>query len=274
MRFLSAPRFSEAEVSAALGGPVTFLGSGSFGDTWRLGDAAVKIIWDTTYPRERIDREVSGLRRVESDYVVQLRGTGTVDLAGEPRTTLTFEYVAGADILAATGAGQWPSNDQGIALLSGLLAGVQDLHQVNTVHRDIKPANIALRDGDWSRPVILDLGLAKAIDESTITQYPGHIGTLKYMAPEQLEGRRARKAADLFAVGVTVREVLTRRHPFYDTSVNYTIDQAIRQIEAGPIRLPRNLPTALGGLLDRLVSPVEHERGSAKSSLRRLDAVR
>ena len=168
---MQAPRFMEAEVAAALGGPVSRLGSGSFGDTWRHGDTAVKIICDVSYPPERLKREVDGLSRVSSPHVVRLLGTRTVDLRGQQRPALVFEYIAGGDVAGLIADGQLPSAAEGVAFLRGLLTGVGHMHAAQTVHRDIKPANIALRDGDWSRPVLLDLGLARGAGEATITVY-------------------------------------------------------------------------------------------------------
>ena len=256
-------RFPESEVAAALGGPATLLGVGSFGDTWRYGDTAVKIICVDSYPPQRLGREVNGLSKVSSPHVVRLLRTRVVILGGKQRPALEFEYIAGGDVAERIGAAQWPSPTEGVALLHGLLTGVRDMHTVGVMHRDIKPANIALRDGDWSRPVLLDLGLARGADEPTITVYPAPVGTARYMAPEQLEGRRARKAADLFAVGVTVREVLGGRHPFYDDHASYTFADMIAQIAKGPYPLPAGTPGAVSDLLDRLTAGPS-TRGAAR----------
>jgi serine/threonine-protein kinase len=268
---MSTPRFSASEVAAELGGPVALLGAGAYGDTWRRGGTAVKIICVDGYPTQRVNREVAGLRRVDSPYVVKLLDVYTVNLGGQERPALEFEYIAGGDVAARIESAEWPTADQALSMLRGLLVGVGDMHATGTVHRDIKPGNIGLRDGDWSRPVVLDLGLARGMDETTITVYPGHVGTVWYMAPEQLEGRPARKAADLFAVGVTVRQVLGHRHPFYDDGVSYTFDEAVVRIQQGPCDLPTGGLGRTIELLDRLVAAPEHERGSAMSSLRRLD---
>jgi eukaryotic-like serine/threonine-protein kinase len=267
---VTASRFPADEVAAALGGPVTLLGAGSFGDTWRYQDTAVKIICADGYPPQRLIREVNGLTKVSSPHVVRLLDTRMVTLGGKQRPALVTEFIAGGDVAARIRAGHWPSPAEGVAFLAGLLTGVRDMHAAGVVHRDIKPANIALRDGDWSRPVLLDLGLARGADEATITVYPAQVGTAWYMAPEQLEGRRARKAADLFAAGVTVREVLSQRHPFYDDGANYTYADMAGLIGKGPQPLPVGTPDPVAGLLDRLTAVPEHERGSAPSSLRRL----
>ncbi len=270
---VSTPRYDATAVAAALGVPsVEFLGAGAFGDTWRAGDRAVKIICVDGYPPERVAREVAGLARVSSPHVVRLLEAGGVTLGGRVRPALSFEYVAGGDLQAQIDAGRRPDADEAEGLLRGLLAGVRDLHAADgTVHRDIKPPNVALRGGAWDQPVLLDLGLARSATEPTVTLYPSLVGTTAYMAPEQLMQQRARKAADLFAVGVTVRALLCGRHPFYDQGVDYTIDQALQQIQAGPTSLPSGLPSVVTTVLDLLVSYPQHERGSATSNLRRLE---
>lgn len=270
---MNRPRYISTEVAAALeASSVEFLGAGAFGDTWRAGDTAVKIICEDGYPAERVAREVSGLQRVSSDYVVNLLSAGTVSLGGKDRPTLTFEYVAGGDLEQALAQGYLPESDEVDALLIGLLRGLRDMHTADgTVHRDIKPANVALRGGDWARPVILDLGLARSMTESTLTVYPGRLGTATYMAPEQIRGERARKAADLFAVGVTVLTVATGEHPFYSANQTYTWDEALAQITAGPKPMPATLSSQARTVLERLVHAEEFERGSASSNLRRME---
>lgn len=259
-------------VAAALGtDKVAFLGAGTYGDTWRVGNQAVKIICVDGYPPDRVAREINGLTRVNSPHVVQLHKAGSVVLDGTDRPALFFEYVEGGDLQHRIDQGERPSPDDTIALLLGLLVGVRDLHTADgTVHRDIKPANVALRDGKWESPVLLDLGLAKSATETTMTIYPGMVGTPPYMSPEQLKGQRARKASDLFSVGVTVRAAYAGFHPFYQSGADYTYDEALAQIAAGPASLPSGLPENIVNILDLLVSDAQFERGSATSNLRRM----
>ncbi len=266
-----SPRFEAGEVAAALGAPaVDFLGRGAFGDTWRVGDLAVKIICDHDYPADLVTREVGGLTRVNSPHVVKLRSTGTVSLGGKELTALTFEYVPGGGLDHKVSSGVRPSNTEAEGLLRGLLIGLRDLHGAEgTLHRDIKPENIALRDGDWTRPVILDLGLAKAITEETKTAYPQMLGTVPWASPEQLEGQRARKASDIFSVGATVRFAITGEHPFLEHGRRYAdLTEVIAAISAGPKPLPTTVSAPLVAALDRMVSLAQNERGSVARNLR------
>lgn len=269
---MNAPRYDAEIIAAALGqDSVSFLGAGTYGDTWRAADLAVKIICVDGYPPSRVAREVDGLSRVSSPYVVKLHQAGTVTLDGTDRPALYFEYVEGGDLQQRIDSSDRPTPDELTALLIGLLTGVRDLHAADgTVHRDIKPANVALRDGQWRRPVLLDLGLAKSATETTMTIYPGVVGTPPFMSPEQLRGKRARKAADLFAVGVTVRTAYAGMHPFYLPCTDYTYDEAFARIGTGPAPLPPGLPADVTDVLDSLVCVPEFERGSATSNLRKL----
>ncbi len=271
---MPTPRFGESEVARALGvQTVSLLGVGTFGDTWKADNKAIKIICIDGYPPDRVAREVGGLTRVSSANVVRLLGTGTIQLGGKQRTTLIFEYVDGGDLEARFNSSIRPSEPEVRDLLVGMLRGVRDLHAADgTIHRDIKPANVALAGGQWDRPVILDLGLAKSIGDTTLTVYPAQVGTVLYMAPEQLEGRRARKACDLFATGATVRAVANGVHPFWDSSLN-THDELRNRIVAGPRPMIQSYAPELERVLDLLVSPAEHDRGSANSNLRRLGAA-
>ena len=116
------PQYTEAEVAAALGGPVTCLGSGAFGETWRRADTAVKIIVDGSYPQDRLRREVDGLRRVSSPHVVRLLDTRAITLRGEQRRALVFEYISGGDVADRISAGQLPPVAEGGGVPAGRAA--------------------------------------------------------------------------------------------------------------------------------------------------------
>lgn len=82
--------------------------------------------------------------------------------------------------------------------------------------------------------MILDLGLARLLDEKGITKYPVALGTEEFMAPEVIQGARARKGTDLWSLGIVTYILLTHDHPFYggyDDRVNEV--EALERIEIG-----------------------------------------
>lgn len=159
-------------------------------------------------------------------------------------------------------------------MLTGLLAGVAEIHDLGGLHRDIKPENVALRDGEWGQPVLLDFGLARLADMSTHTQYPALRGTPPYMSPEQLRGKAARTRSDVFALGVTVYETATGQHPFGVTHP-MTIQELHDHIAAGPPPNPQSLSNAVSGetaeVMMRLLAYRGHERLSAEDALAELE---
>lgn len=277
----NAPVLDAREVQAAFSAEsVRHLGRGAFGETWRLsggafatdGPVAAKIIHQEGYPAARLERETDGLRRTSSPNVVRLLGRHTITLSVGPRPALLCEFIEGGDVSSAVSAGRWPSHTEAQDFAAGVLAGLAALHATDTVHRDIKPENIALRDGRWDQPVILDLGLTKQLDIDSFTRYPNLLGTLAFMAPEQIRGEEARKAADLWALGVVLRILLTWAHPFFGGwEARMDINDALRRVERGAPDLPLDVPEPLRSVAARLLMPIEHERGSARRALKELE---
>ncbi len=267
-----------ADVAAALGAAAAEpLGSGSFGETWKIFvpgdlDSAAKIIKDDSYPMDRVAREVEGLTRATSPHVVRILDALDITLPVGKRIALIFEYIDGGDLASNLTLGAPIDPETVREFARGLLAGIADLHGCQIIHRDIKPENIALRDGDMTQPVILDLGLARILDLGTLTAYPMHMGTPAFMAPEQLRGVRAGKLADLFSAGIVLHIMLSGEHPFYgDFTAKVTPDEAVRIIPSGPRSLPAGTPGDLRELVTRLLNPKPHKRGSAARALRDLN---
>ncbi|MEV4631203.1 serine/threonine-protein kinase [Micromonospora sp. NPDC049523] len=261
------PRLPRHLVIPLLGSEAELLGVGTYGDTWRSGDRAVKILCGAPTDPRRVTREVEALQRVDNPHVVRLYGLRRLSISSNDYQALEFEFVPGGDISERITAKDWPTVEQATSLLIALLQGLQALHESGSIHRDLKPANIALRSRSWALPVILDLGLAKQLDASTVTIYPGLLGTPAYMAPEQLRGQPAHKASDLFAVGVVIHQLLLGRHPLYDPSESYELPDMLRLIESGIPPISLEYPEALRRVVTRLTSVQAYRRGSTRSNL-------
>ncbi len=155
------------------------------------------------------------------------------------------------------------------AALPQLASGLAALHAAGKVHRDIKPSNILVTpDG---RVVIMDFGLmADSALLAELVSIRGIAGTPSYMAPEQgIPGATVGTAADWYAVGVILYEVLTNRLPFWGATFPELLAAKATPPPA-PSRLAANVPPDLAELCERLLSPVPAARPTGEEVLRLL----
>jgi serine/threonine protein kinase len=260
------------EIEAALGpfDSLTEIGqpSGS-GECWRAERGgqvfALKVIVKEHEPG-RFDREVEGLKRLDSPRVMRVDSDGELQTAsGDRYPYLMSEFVPGGNLRSHLSAGA-PDDDQLRAFLLELLRGLEELHAAGIIHRDLKPENIILRDGNWESPVIIDLGLSRLVDASTFTVYPWAFGTWPYMAPEQLRAERAIDQTDIWAVAVIAAEVASGAHPFRQPGENSPPSDWDTRLRAG-ITVPGSRPAALHDLVGRASQYRAYRRPTATSAV-------
>src|SRR5262249_36483271 len=165
--------------------------------------------------------EAQAIARLQHPHVVQIHHIGEAD--GLP--FLELEYVSGGSLDRQLDGVPWTPK-RAARLVEQLARGIAEAHRLGIVHRDLKPGNVLLA-GDGS-PKITDFGLAKALgSESGLTRTESILGSPSYMAPEQAEGRarQAGPAADIYAVGVILYELLTGRPPFRGATPLETLEQ-------------------------------------------------
>ncbi|MEO7362555.1 MAG: serine/threonine-protein kinase, partial [Gemmatimonadaceae bacterium] len=191
---------------------VSCIGEGGMGEVWKAHDTnldrevAIKMLLsgslvDTT-SRERFRREALVLSRLSHAGVATIFDFDTRD----GRDFLVMEYVAGGTLETRLATGAIPIDEVlelGIALCSAL----DNAHQSGFLHRDLKPANIALTS--QGHPKILDFGLARLLSNvgANLTQTGLVMGSVPYMAPEQLLGEPDDARTDVFALGVLLFEM-------------------------------------------------------------------
>ena len=142
---------------------------------------------------------------------------------------------------------------------SQIAAGLAAAHQQGLVHRDIKPANILLSDG-IERLVITDFGLARAVDDASVTRTGVIAGTPQYMSPEQARGDAIDHRSDLFSLGSVLYTACTGRVPFRAESA-YGILRRITDNEPRPIReINPQIPDWLSRVIEKLHSKSSDDR--------------
>jgi eukaryotic-like serine/threonine-protein kinase len=230
---------------------------------------AIKVIVHQQDPA-RFDREVLALESISSNRVVGVVGHGHLTVQGVTYPWIESEFIAGGDVRAAIPGGISDADLR--AFIKGCLEGIGVLHAAHVVHRDLKPENIMLRGGLWSDPVIIDLGLSRLMDESSLTIYPWAGGTWPYMAPEQIRGERAGYRSDVWALGVIAAELGSGTHPFYRPGDAPVPPDWLDRLEAG-VTMPPARPAGLELWLQDAMGYRAYRRPTAAGAIDLLDRV-
>lgn len=208
------------------------LGVGGMGEVWSgqsLADGspvAVKIMLSAAaLTREvwaRFKREAQVLGRIQSDYVARV-----LDFVSDPQhgLALVMELIPGQPFSAILASEGRISVEAMTLIAVDVTRGLADLHAAKVVHRDMKPGNIVLnpRPGERDRAMIIDFGVSRILSDegeeevTAITRDDRVLGTLEYMAPEQVLGSRTvTPVADLYAMGAMMYRAVAGHHVFGD----------------------------------------------------------
>jgi serine/threonine-protein kinase len=168
----------------------------------------------------RFRREAQAAGGLRHPNIVTVYDVG--EDAGRPY--IAMEYVEGTDLENVIQGGEAYSLEWALDVLRQICEGLAYAHRNGVVHRDVKPANILIGPGGVVK--IVDFGLAR-IASSTVTGSGRLLGTIQYMAPEQVEGGRIDNRADVFAVGAIAYELVARRKAFQGDTLTAVMSQIV-----------------------------------------------
>ena len=172
---------------------------------------------------------------------------------------LVMEYIQGDDLKHHLDRGVRYSLEQSLKIIRDLLSALDYAHKQGIVHRDIKPANLLIEPG--GRVKLTDFGVARIQDSGEATRTQGSmVGTLKYMAPEQVQGQKIDSRADLFSAGVVLYQLLTDKRPFDGDNDFSIIHQIIGHHPPLPTTVNPRLPPALDAVVSRALAKTREER--------------
>ncbi|HEU5142236.1 MAG TPA: protein kinase [Solirubrobacterales bacterium] len=237
------------------------LGSGGMSTVYQATDrilertVAVKVLAEHLSDDERFvarfRREALAVAKLIHPNIVQVYDTGVDD----GRHFIVMEYVegqSGAQILQRQG----PIEPE-VAAEAGVqaCAGLDYAHRRGIIHRDVKPGNLMIDGGPvGGGPMtvkLTDFGIARAIEQTRITQVGSVVGTAAYLAPEQVRGEEATPATDVYALGVVLYQFLTGRLPYEGSTL---AELAVRQQNERPLppsTYNDEVPEPLGGAVMR-----------------------
>ena len=238
------------------------LGAGGMGEVYKARDTrldrivAVKV--SNEQFSERFEREARAVAALNHPHICQLYDVGP--------NYLVMEFIEGAPL-----AGPLPVEET-LKYALQICDALDAAHHKGIVHRDLKPANILLTKQGIK---LLDFGLAKvgseaALDDRTLskalTAQGQIVGTLQYMSPEQLQGKKADSRSDIFAFGCVLYEILTGKRAF-DGANSASVITAIMSAEPQP--LPEPCPPMLERVLKTCLAKDPEGRFQTAKDLKR-----
>jgi len=247
------------------------IGAGGMGEVYRAHDeqlerdVALKVLPATGFSdpaaRARLLREARSAAGLNHPHICTVHEVGEAD----GQAYIAMELVAGQSLSARLAAGRIPAEEvlrYGLQLAEALAHA----HKRGIVHRDLKSANVMVTPE--GRAKVLDFGLAKRSSgaelaeattrsQASLTQPGALVGTLAYMAPEQLRGQSADARSDVWALGVVLYEMAAGQRPFRGDT-GYDLTAAI--LREPPPSLPSKVPVQLQAVIERCLEKEPERR--------------
>jgi hypothetical protein len=148
--------------------------------------------------------------------------------------------------------------EQAVPLFCKVLEGIDHAHEEGIVHRDIKPANMMLTAR--GRLKVLDFGIARILGTARMTKAGHLIGTIEYMAPEQVKGLETDARSDIYSLGMLLYEMLTGRGAFDIENEFELMSAQINQMPTPPRELNPNIPVEVEAAIMRAIAKNPDER--------------
>lgn len=250
------------------------IGKGGMGEVYKgFGDdkvVAVKVLpYDMAKDPnlvKRFEREAKTLARLNHPHIVKLYGSGITDTGAH---YLAMEFIEGQEL------GQFIKENHAdyetiSQWLSKIGSALDYIHQQGLVHRDVKPSNIMLRldeDNETWQPILMDFGIAHLDYAGTQLTGTGAIGTIDYMAPEQImAAKEVDYRADIYSLGVVLYEMVTGER-LYKGSPGQILFAHLQQPPADPRDLRPDVPKNLARAILRALSKKPEDRFQSATEL-------
>ncbi len=211
---------------------------------------------------ERFQREAKAVSELTHPHMVHIYDSGRDGAIHY----IAMEYVAGENLKTLIRARGRLEPEQAVDIASQVCEALEFAHTHGIVHRDIKPQNILLTtDGQVK---VTDFGIARAASAVTITQTGTVLGSVQYLSPEQARGAIVGRAADIYALGVVLYEMVTGQLPFDGDSPVAIAIKHIHQTPPRPRALVPVLPARLEGIIFRTMAKAPYARYRSAAELR------
>jgi serine/threonine-protein kinase len=204
----------------------------------------------------RFRREALAAARLVHPNIVQVFDFGFDE--SQHQHFIVMEHVPGyscAELLRDRG---YLDVDQGVEIIAQACRGLDYAHRNGVVHRDVKPGNLLVSEAEVVK--LADFGIARATDQSSITQVGSVLGTAAYLAPEQARGEEAGPRSDLYSLGVVTYQLLSGRLPYEASSLSELALKQQREVPAPLHELNPAVPAELSRAVGLALTLDQHQR--------------
>lgn len=238
------------------------IGSGGMGAVYKAQNlmdkretVAIKVLKEEMFldesSRKRFKQEAAIIDQLDHPNIVK------VIERGESRQNLfiAMEYLPGITLTEKITADEKLKVKEALHIMIQIADAMAKIHSKNIIHRDLKPDNIMLieKKGDPNFVKLLDFGLARTQYQTRLTQTGIVIGTISYLSPEQISGKRSCAASDIYALGTIFYEMLTGNKPFIGETTTDIMKQILEKTPVEPLLCRDDIPRELNRLVMRML---------------------
>ncbi len=198
--------------------------------------------------RSRFRREAQAVARLHHNNIIEIydfSSQNDEDIT-EP-AYIVMEFVQGENLQEYIERQELPLCELGASFVASLLPALEHAHQHNIIHRDLKPENVLIDEkGDFK---LTDFGLARIIDDETMTRTGTILGSPAYMSPELAEGKTGDHRSDIFSLGILLYRLVCQQHPFLSNNPAATL----RALLDGNYPPPDAVRSGVGKKLSKII---------------------
>jgi len=238
----------------------------------KTNTVAIKVLKDELFKDEnsqkRFKQEAAIIDQLDHPNIVKVYERGQ----SKQNMFIAMELLSGRTLAHKIKEEKQIDMRQGLDIMLQIADALARIHHKNIVHRDLKPENIMLiRKGDNPNFVkLLDFGLARMEHQTRLTQTGMVVGTLTYMAPEQVSGSKFSFASDVYSLGILFYEMVTGQHPFVGETTIDLMKQILDRTPSHPSEYNTGIPGDLNLLIMQMLAKKEAGRPTASDVLARL----